>query len=684
MADESVAEADVDARFSALRDAAGDGPDWLAAAAADRRVRRRLDALAAAVSADGDRSLAAAYQRHLSADAQAANGHFATDPAIAAALCRWAIRPRPDGRPPRVLDPATGSGVFAAAALDRLRAVGPERDRGAPLSQVVGVDRDPAALALTAHRLLEAAGTGAGTPRLYEADFFDVEPGGDRAVTVADGTVRAGRFDAVVGNPPYVRQEAVDADRVRAHLAAFGPDGESPYRDGDRAISERSDAYVYFLTQATRFLRDGGRLGVVVPKKWLATRYGESVRRFLADHYRLHGVVGFGARAFDDALVDAVLLFAERCRDADRRRETPVRFCRLDEQVSVSALLSILDPDDSRSRAGADESVTDGDGWRRATVRQGALPEREGGTLAPYLDAPWPFVRLLSNPNLGPLGALATISRGVMTGANDFFFLSGPGPGEAVPDRFRAPAIKSVRDVDDRIVTAADTDRALLDVHDYVEAVAAGRSSGADGDLAGAVRESLARDGHDGLLEYLAWGERQGYHERKSCAARPVWFDLGAQAAPAVFAPKFFDERVHAIANPDGLLASNAVDCLWPADGVDERVLQGILDSTVTAALLECWGRAEGGGALQVMTYELRTLPVPDPRGFDQERRAAIADAVADLLAGEPSARRRLDELVLEGIGCDLPVATCRRLRERMVRRRVDGGKRAAAPLTVD
>lgn len=655
--------------------AAADGrtePDWLAQAVADPTVRERLADLASVLG--DEEPLGTAYQTHLSDDQQTASGHFATEPAVATALCRWAIQPR-DDRVPRVLDPATGSGVFTLAAHDRLATIAPDHAPTARLQRVVGVDTDPVALALTAHRLLAAVDSDPATLHLYETDFFDCEPGSGESCTVTADGVTIGQFDAVVGNPPYIRQETVETERLRQHLTVFGPDGETPYADGDRALSRRSDAYVYFVTHATQFLRPGGRLAVVIPAKWLTARYGRSFQQFLFDHYRVTAIVGFGARVFDDALVDTVLLLAQRCDREETRRSTPVRFCRLDEQVRVETLISTIeraDPLDGESMRIEDDAI------RTVTVRQGILAETPTSKQTPYLDAPEPFLRLLAGETLTRLGAFTTVSRGVMTGANEFFFVDSDAPD--IDDRFLAPAIKSIRDVTKPVVTTGETDRYLLDVHDYVTTLRAETTEAVDSET---VVAALARDGYDGLRAYIEWGESQGFHERRTCAKRSVWFDLGTMTAPAVFVPKFFDRRVLAIANPDELVASNAVDCVWIDDGVDARVLLGVLNSTLTKAMLECWGRTEGGGALQLMTYELSTLPVPDPRTFPPETRQAIASATDGLLAGE-DVTRRLDRLVLDALGIDLSVDRCRALREEMVRGRVRTGQQVSAPLVDD
>ena len=158
MSDLPSGESRLATRFEAVVAAAGGATraDWLATATSEPAVRDRLADLAAPLT-EGAEISAAAYQDTLSDATRTASGHFATDPAVATALCRWAIQQRADGLAPRVLDPATGSGVFTLAAHDRIATVAPNQSPTDRLEGVVGVDVDPVALALTGHRLLANA-----------------------------------------------------------------------------------------------------------------------------------------------------------------------------------------------------------------------------------------------------------------------------------------------------------------------------------------------------------------------------------------------------------------------------------------------------------------------------------------------------------------------------------------------
>jgi hypothetical protein len=95
-----------------------------------------------------------------------------------------------------------------------------------------------------------------------------------------------GGFDAVIGNPPYVRQEQIKALKPALRKAYQAFDG-------------MADLYVYFYELGLRLLRPGGRLSYVVTNKWLRAGYAEELRGLLSSRGWLEAVADFGhARKF--------------------------------------------------------------------------------------------------------------------------------------------------------------------------------------------------------------------------------------------------------------------------------------------------------------------------------------------------------------------------------------------------
>ncbi len=108
-------------------------------------------------------------------------------------------------------------------------------------------------------------------------------------------------FDAVVGNPPYVRQE---------QLGPFKPYFKEAYAETYHGVA---DLYVYFYQQGLRQLRRGGRMSYIVTNKWLRAGYGEPLRGYFADEGALEEIVDFGhAPIFADADVFPCIIVLEK------------------------------------------------------------------------------------------------------------------------------------------------------------------------------------------------------------------------------------------------------------------------------------------------------------------------------------------------------------------------------------
>jgi predicted type IV restriction endonuclease len=112
-------------------------------------------------------------------------------------------------------------------------------------------------------------------------------------------------FDAVIGNPPYVRMEGFKS--IKDYL-----------RERYSSHQERADLYAYFLERGTTLLRPSGMLGMIVSNKFIRAKYGAPLRRMLSRSSRIRAIADFaGARVFVGATVRTVVLIAckQPCRD---------------------------------------------------------------------------------------------------------------------------------------------------------------------------------------------------------------------------------------------------------------------------------------------------------------------------------------------------------------------------------
>ena len=101
--------------------------------------------------------------------------------------------------------------------------------------------------------------------------------------------MRAGGFDCIIGNPPYVRQES---------LSQFKDYFETHYESFDGV----ADLYVYFMEKGVRLLRDGGYYSIIVSSSFLRTTFAAPLRAFLKKAAAIVRIVDFGGLAvFENA-----------------------------------------------------------------------------------------------------------------------------------------------------------------------------------------------------------------------------------------------------------------------------------------------------------------------------------------------------------------------------------------------
>jgi hypothetical protein len=104
-----------------------------------------------------------------------------------------------------------------------------------------------------------------------------------------DGTpLTDGGFDAVVGNPPYVR------------IQEMGRDVAGYCRQHYQTAVGAFDAYIVFIERGVGLLRSHGRLGYIAPSAFLKLEYGARLRGYLAEGRLVESITDFGhAQVFE-------------------------------------------------------------------------------------------------------------------------------------------------------------------------------------------------------------------------------------------------------------------------------------------------------------------------------------------------------------------------------------------------
>jgi hypothetical protein len=171
----------------------------------------------------------------------------------------------------RIIEPACGSGAFLGPIVERL----------AESSISYGRRPSDTVDAIRACDLQRANVTE--SRRVAQSCLVERGWRGAAARSAAEGWVTHDDFllagheideaDFVVGNPPYIRLEAVPAQRSDA------------YRRACATMGGRSDVYVGFFEVGLNALKSGGALGFICADRWMRNQYGQRLRGMVADRF---------------------------------------------------------------------------------------------------------------------------------------------------------------------------------------------------------------------------------------------------------------------------------------------------------------------------------------------------------------------------------------------------------------
>jgi len=512
-----------------------------------------------------------------------ARGAFFTPEAICDFICTWALR----GANDEVLEPSCGEAAFLLSADRQLRSLG-SRTPGRQVhtfTQLQGVEVH-AESAMRASFSLASTGTEA---TIHLGDFFDCD--------------LPGQFDAVVGNPPYVRyQDFTGESRARAQQRALA--------HGVR-VNGLASSWAPFVVHAATFLRPEGRLGLVLPAELLSVNYAAPIRAFLMKRFASVRLVMFEGRVFPGVMEEVVLLLAEGTGPTDH--------------FTVQQVRDVSDLGRLEHCASTWRPVSSDDKWSPALLPPGAADAYAA------LAVGGSFVRLKDWGNT---------SLGMVTGNNSYFALSADDArhhGLRAADllKISPPGSKHLRGL-------TFTTKAWEEMRD------------------GGARTFLFYPRSDRLstkaLEYVAHGEALSVESAYKCRVRTPWWRVPLVATPHLFLTYMNHDTPRLVRNQAQVPHVNSVHGVSLKRGrvqLGQDWLPMASLNSLTLLGAELVGRSYGGGMLKLEPTEADALPVPSPLAVEAlgAELSALRPQLASAQRGGQlqEAVRLVDEILLVG-----------------------------------
>lgn len=485
-------------------------------------------------------------------------GYYTPEP-IANFLASWAIRSPAD----EVLEPSCGDGNILVAAARRLLALGAASET--LNQQLQGVELDPQEAAKAAQRLQSLGLPFTANNTIHVGDFFahcQRNLFGENVLTLV--LKERQHFDAVVGNPPFIRYQHFLEDHRQIAFGLMEQAGLHPNR--------LTNAWLPFLVVGSLLLKEDGRLAMVIPAGLFQVNYAAEVRQFLSDYFSRVTLVTFQKLVFEGIQQEVVLLLAER----DHTPNGGIRAVELNDIKDLDTLTA--------ARLNAVELKPMDHSTEKWT--QYFLDPDEIHLLR----------EMREHPGITPANRVLDVDVGIVTGRNAFFVLTQ-----------NQVKIYDLEPCLERIVSrSGHLTGAIFGATDW--------QSNVEGQLPAFLftpTDVPIEDLTEPVQRYIALGEAQNYHKGYKCRIRQHWYIVSSVWTPDAFMLRQVHAYPKLVLNTAQAVCTDTIHRVRFLDGINSEAVTAAFLNSLTFAFAEVTGRSYGGGVLTFEPSEAEALPLP-------------------------------------------------------------------------
>ena len=480
---------------------------------------------------------------------QKLRGGYYTPLDLAAYITRWVLEKNPS----TLLEPSCGDGVFIQA-----------------LSHV-GFSSE---LSLTGFELLAEEAVKArlrcsNEPRLssciHTRDFLEW--------AISRMEEGQAKFDAVVGNPPFIRYQYLPEESQ--HKA------ETIFKILNLPFTKHTNAWVPFVLASISLLKPGGRLGMILPSEIIHVMHAQSLRTYLGVTCSRLLIIDPEEIWFDGTLQGAVILFAEK-------NQTPAEYGDGLGIVKIKGKQFLNgNPADLFNDTARMNGKTVIGKWTRALLTKS---ERE------LLD------ELCERPDVRRFDQIAKVDVGIVTGANKFFLVSDETVERFGLQTFAHPMFGR----------SEHCPGVIYDERQHLENAINGKPTNfiwlKD------IQSGLSKN----VLEYIRLGEDQNLHTRYKCRVRSPWYTVPSVYSTKIGMLKRAHDTPRLIYNQIDAFTTDTAYRISTTECTPEKLIYCFINA-LTALSAELEGRHYGGGVLELVPSEIEKLLVPLPSSINSE-----------------------------------------------------------------
>ncbi|WP_186578910.1 HsdM family class I SAM-dependent methyltransferase [Aquibacillus kalidii] len=470
-------------------------------------------------------SLETSYMKMVSTTHRKKYGQYFTPTDIADLMATWICSHLSDDA--KILDPAIGLGIFFRSISNLIA------DKQKNNIHFYGYDIDEHLVNQSAKELHNL------TIDLYHQDFLTSN--------------WEESYDSIICNPPYIKFR--DYDNKEILLNTF-------VTEMNMKPSGFANLYILFLLKSLNQLKPGGRAAFIIPSEFLNSDYGIQIKQYLLENKLLKMViiVDLEQQLFENAITTSAVFLFEKSDELDE-----IEFLTIKKEEDLIKLNDYIRtyPTTSTNRKGKVFPLDKLDAnkkWRMYYQEENSKKYR----------------------NLRSFSDFAKASRGIATGANDFFtFNKTKQQKHNIDNKFLIPCLTKSSQVSTSFFLKQDYDRLV------------------ESDKPVSLLNVFPEDLKDpSLHRYIQLGQENGYHNRYLTKTRKPWYKNEKRNPAPILVGVFNRNRIKFIRNEAGVLHLTAFHCVYLLPKYEHftELLMAYLLTDVAQELLNDYRRDYGNG----------------------------------------------------------------------------------------
>jgi adenine-specific DNA-methyltransferase len=380
------------------------------------------------------------------------------------------------------------------------------------------------------------------------------------------------KYDGIICNPPYLKFHDYDNttlipivnNKLHTHLNGF------------------TNIYTLFLLKSIFQLKEGARMAYIIPSEFLNSDYGVEVKRTLIQSGVLKHViiVDFTQCAFDDALTTACILLCKNDKNVDSIHFSNIK--------NITELYSSF----AEYKTYASHQLNPEVKWKQY-----------------YEDT-----KSSGYNKLVPFSTFAKVSRGIATGANEYFtFKASKIDSYNIPEKSFLRCICHAADVKNQIFTEDDFESLVN--HDKTVFL-----------FNGCANE---KDSH--VKKYISFGEEIGVDKKYLTASRTPWYAIENRPPSPIWVSVFNRNGLRFVRNKARVYNLTTFHCVYNNGVIDTDILFAYLVTNVAKEIFLDNSRQYGNGLVKFEPNDLNKGNIVDLRELTTEEKAFVLRA-SDIL----------------------------------------------------